>query len=74
MDKATKRTSKAKRPTTKPAKASSGQAGAAVEERFPKGAMREPAQMPSHDSDELKEVKDALQDLEEQKGDWSKGG
>jgi hypothetical protein len=38
-----------------------------------KGTMREPSQQaaPVGDGEELKE---ALQDLEETKGDWSKGG
>jgi hypothetical protein len=38
-----------------------------------KGTMREPSQQaaPGGDGNELKE---ALQDLEETKGDWSKGG
>ena len=38
-----------------------------------KGTMREPTQEPAAAGD-LEEVKEALQDLEEQKGDWSKGG
>jgi hypothetical protein len=39
-----------------------------------KGAMREPAQTPDGDRGELGEVQEALEDLEKQKGDWSKGG
>ena len=36
-----------------------------------KGTMREPAQIPSGEHGELG---DALEDLEKEKGDWSKGG
>jgi hypothetical protein len=36
-----------------------------------KGMMREPAQIPSGEHGELG---DALEDLEKEKGDWSKGG
>jgi hypothetical protein len=39
-----------------------------------KGAMREPAQTPDGERGPLREVQDALEDLEKQKGDWSKGG
>jgi hypothetical protein len=39
-----------------------------------KGAMREPAQTPSAERGALGEVQDALEDLEKEKGDWSKGG
>jgi hypothetical protein len=39
-----------------------------------KGAMREPAQTPSAERGALGEVQEALEDLEKEKGDWSKGG
>jgi hypothetical protein len=39
-----------------------------------KGAMREPAQTPDGERGPLQEVQEALEDLEKQKGDWSKGG
>jgi hypothetical protein len=39
-----------------------------------KGAMREPAQTPSGERGGLGEVQEALEDLEKEKGDWSKGG
>jgi len=39
-----------------------------------KGAMREPSQTPGQACGEMEEVKEALHDLEESKGDWSKGG
>jgi hypothetical protein len=38
-----------------------------------KGTMREPTQQAGA-AGEMEELKEALQDLEEQKGDWSKGG
>jgi hypothetical protein len=38
-----------------------------------KGTMREPTQQAAAAGDQ-EELKQALQDLEEQKGDWSKGG
>lgn len=38
-----------------------------------KGTMREPTQQAGAGGD-LEELKKALQKLEEQKGDWSKGG
>jgi hypothetical protein len=38
-----------------------------------KGAMREPTQQAGAVGDR-EELKQALQDLEESKGDWSKGG
>jgi hypothetical protein len=41
---------------------------------FPWGTMREPSQSPGQAQGDLEEVKQALQDLEEAKGDWSKGG
>jgi hypothetical protein len=39
-----------------------------------KGAMREPAQTPDGQRGPLREVQEALEDLEKRKGDWSKGG
>jgi hypothetical protein len=36
--------------------------------------MREPSQTPGQACGEMEEVKEALHDLEERKGDWSKGG
>jgi hypothetical protein len=39
-----------------------------------KGAMREPAQTPGGQRGALGEVQEALEDLEKEKGDWSKGG
>ena len=39
-----------------------------------KGAMREPAQTPSAERGPLGEVREALEDIEKEKGDWSKGG
>jgi hypothetical protein len=38
-----------------------------------KGTMREPTQQAAAATDQ-EELKEALQDLEEDKGDWSKGG
>jgi hypothetical protein len=38
-----------------------------------KGTMREPTQQAAAAGDQ-EELKQALQELEEQKGDWSKGG
>jgi len=38
-----------------------------------KGTMREPTQQAAAAGDQ-EELKEALQDLEEKKGDWSKGG
>jgi hypothetical protein len=38
-----------------------------------KGAMREPTQQAAAETDQ-EELKEALEDLEEDKGDWSKGG
>jgi hypothetical protein len=38
-----------------------------------KGTMREPSQQAAPGSDR-NDLKEALQDLEETKGDWSKGG
>jgi hypothetical protein len=39
-----------------------------------KGAMREPAQTPDGKRGESAEVQEALEELEKDKGDWSKGG
>ena len=39
-----------------------------------KGAMRDPAQMPGGEQGELGQVQKALEELEKEKGDWSKGG
>ncbi len=39
-----------------------------------KGAMREPAQTPDGQRGALGEVREALEDLEKEQGDWSKGG
>jgi hypothetical protein len=39
-----------------------------------KGAMREPTQTPSGTKGEQTEVQQALEELEKEKGDWSKGG
>jgi hypothetical protein len=39
----------------------------------PKGTLREPTQQPSAKGNQ-EELKKALQELEEKKGDWSKGG
>jgi hypothetical protein len=41
-----------------------------------KGTMREPAQTPGaiKAEGELRDVRDALQEVEEKEGDWSKGG
>jgi hypothetical protein len=39
-----------------------------------KGTMREPAQTPDGERGPLDEVREALEDLEKEKGDWSKGG
>jgi hypothetical protein len=38
-----------------------------------KGTMREPSQQAAAEGDR-EDLKEALQDLEETKGDWSKGG
>jgi hypothetical protein len=42
----------------------------------PKGTMREPPQTPGavEAESELREVREALQEVEERVGDWSKGG
>jgi hypothetical protein len=39
-----------------------------------KGAMRDPAQVPGGEKGELGQVQKALEELEKEKGDWSKGG
>ena len=39
-----------------------------------KGTMREPAQIPSGTRGEQEEAQQALEELEKEKGDWSKGG
>jgi hypothetical protein len=39
-----------------------------------KGAMREPAQTPEEEHSPTRELQDALEELEKEKGDWSKGG
>ncbi len=54
----------------------SGQEGENVHDVHPKGAMREPPQTPgsTKDEGELREVREALQEVEEKVGDWSKGG
>jgi hypothetical protein len=39
-----------------------------------KGAMREPSQTRARAPRGMEEVKEALHDFEEAKGDWSKGG
>ena len=39
-----------------------------------KGTMREPTQKPGQNSEGQEELKKALQEVEEEKGDWSKGG
>jgi hypothetical protein len=36
--------------------------------------MREPAQTPGAASGEVKELREALESVEKQEGDWSKGG
>ena len=38
------------------------------------GTMREPTQKPGQISEGQEELKQALQEVEEKKGDWSKGG
>lgn len=47
-----------------------------VHDVHPKGAMREPPQTPgsTQAEGELREVREALQEVEEKVGDWSKGG
>jgi hypothetical protein len=54
----------------------SGQEGENAHDVHPKGAMREPAQTPGsvEAQGELREVREALQEVEEKVGDWSKGG
>jgi hypothetical protein len=54
----------------------SGQAGENARDVHPKGAMREPAQTPGSRKaeGELREEREALQEVEEKVGDWSKGG
>ncbi len=74
MDKTAKRSSKSNRRAGGQPKGPAGQPGTPGEDQFPKGTMREPDQMPPKKGDDLQEVKEALQELEEQKGDWSKGG
>ena len=39
-----------------------------------KGAMREPAQTPDGERGPSQELQEALENLEKEKGDWSKGG
>ena len=39
-----------------------------------KGTMREPTQKPGQIPEGQEELKRALQEVEEEKGDWSKGG
>jgi hypothetical protein len=39
-----------------------------------KGAMREPTQKPGQTQEGQEELKQALQEVEEKTGDWSKGG
>jgi hypothetical protein len=36
--------------------------------------MRDPAQLPGGERGELGQVQKALEELEKEKGDWSKGG
>lgn len=43
------------------------------EKPISKGTMREPTQQPAA-AGKLEDLKQALQTLEEEKGDWSKGG
>lgn len=54
----------------------SRQQGENAHDVHPKGAMREPAQTPGSEEaqGELREVREALQEVEEKVGDWSKGG
>ena len=54
----------------------SGQEGENAHDVHPKGAMREPPQTPGsvEAQGELREVREALQEVEEKVGDWSKGG
>ena len=53
-----------------------GQQGDNVHDVHPKGTMREPPQTPgaAEAEGELREVREALQEVEETVGDWSKGG
>jgi hypothetical protein len=52
------------------------QQGENVQDVHPKGTMREPPQTPGAVAaeGELREVREALQEVEETEGDWSKGG
>jgi hypothetical protein len=54
----------------------SSQTGENAHDVHPKGAMREPAQTPgsAQAEGELQEKREALQEVEEKVGDWSKGG
>jgi hypothetical protein len=54
----------------------SSQTGENAHDVHPKGAMREPAQTPGSAQAEgdLREAREALQEVEEKEGDWSKGG
>jgi len=53
-----------------------GQQGENIHDVHPKGTMREPPQTPGAAAaeGELREVREALQEVEETVGDWSKGG
>ena len=53
-----------------------GQNGENAHDVHPKGTMREPPQTPGavEAEGELREVREALQEVEESVGDWSKGG
>ena len=53
-----------------------GQNGENAHDVHPKGTMREPPQTPGavEAEGELREVREALQEVEETVGDWSKGG
>jgi hypothetical protein len=53
-----------------------GQNGENAQDVHPKGTMREPPQTPGavEAEGELREVREALQEIEESAGDWSKGG
>jgi hypothetical protein len=68
--------SKTSRPdaNARPQPRSSGRSKNRESKPHEKGAMREPAQTPNGERSPLREMQDALEEFEKQKGDWSKGG
>ena len=62
--------------TTRGRKAKSSASTDTIRDTHPKGTIPEPPQTPgaAQAEGELGEVREALHDLEEKEGDWSKGG